>query len=95
MLKIFVHSMFVADSETGQTEFVCDNSESRTLGAILEEVSGGNKRVIAAMIDETGHFRPHVAVFFGSEQQRNLGKADIAVDQSVDEISIFPALSGG
>ena len=87
--------MFVADSDSRRTEFVVENREPRTLSEIIEEITGGERRVISTMIDETGCFRPHVAVFFGNEQQRNLGRADITVDKTVDEISIFPALSGG
>ncbi len=95
MLKVFIHSMFVADLDSGRTEFVLENSEPRTLGSILEEISGGEKRVISTMIDETGCFRPHVAVFVGNEQQRDLESPDLVIGENVEEISIFPALSGG
>ena len=92
-LRVFIHAMFVADSESGQTEFVCEGS--RNLAEILSEVTNGERRVISTMLDETGRFRPHVAVFFGNDQQRELITPDVEIDPDVKEISIFPALSGG
>jgi len=86
--------MFVADSDTRQTDFLCENN-ARTLTEILEDVTGSNERVLSTMIDETGRFRPNVAVFFGSDQQLKLEKPDVLVSEEVTEISIFPALSGG
>ena len=87
--------MFVADSESGQTEFVYEGSGTQKLSEILHEVTGGRRKVIAAMIDETGRFRPNVAVFFGNDQQRDLKSPEVVIGKDVEEISIFPALSGG
>ncbi len=87
--------MFVADSGSGQTEFVCENSHQKTLKEILDEVTGGKERVLSTMINETGVFRPNVAVFFDSNQQLRLETPDVKVGNEVREISIFPALSGG
>ncbi len=95
VLKVFIHSMFVADSVDGRTEFVCDNAESRSLREILSDVTGDSERVLSAMIDETGRFRPNVAVFFDSDQQLRLETPDVMVGDEIREISIFPALSGG
>ena len=86
--------MFVADSDSGQTDFVCQNND-RTLAEILDEVTRSNERVLSTMIDETGRFRPNVAVFFDSDQQLRLERPDIIVGKDIKEISIFPALSGG
>lgn len=87
--------MFVAESESGQTEFECEFSRGQTLGEVINNVTGGNRKVIATMIDETGRFRPNIAVFFGSDQQRNLETPNTEIGEKVNEISIFPALSGG
>ena len=48
---------------------------------------------LSKVIDETGAFRPHVAVFIGNEQQRPPDGA--IVGSGVVELSVFPALSGG
>ena len=95
LIKIFLHSMFVAESDSRQTDFVCESHSSQTLAEILNEVTQQNESVLSTMIDETGHFRPNVAVFFGSDQQLRLEGPDVVVGENVKEISIFPALSGG
>ncbi len=87
--------MFVADSVDGRTDFVCDVSKHKTLGDILKSITKNDEKVLSRMIDETGCFRPNVAVFFGSDQQLRLKRPDIIVANDVEEISIFPALSGG
>ncbi len=87
--------MFVADSDSGQTEFLCQNTSGKSLRELLDEAVQNNHRVLSTMIDERGFFRPNVAVFFGSDQQLRLEKPDIEISADVTEISIFPALSGG
>ena len=87
--------MFVADSETGRTDFECDVEPESTLREILDTVTQNDQRILSKMIDETGRFRPHVAVFFGSNQQLRLDRPDIRVGTEIEQISIFPALSGG
>ena len=94
-MKVFSHSMFVADSESGQTDFDYELKAVTTLLDILEAVTQKDRRVLSTMIDETGRFRPHVAVFFGSDQQLKLERPDISVGEEIEQISIFPALSGG
>ncbi|NNE65327.1 MAG: MoaD/ThiS family protein [Pyrinomonadaceae bacterium] len=95
MIKVFIHPMFVEDSDSGQTDFVCESTPEKTLGEILNDLVDSDQRVLRTMIDETGRFRPHIAIFFGSDQQLKLEKPDIRVGEDVREISIFPALSGG
>ncbi len=61
---------------------------------VLRDACGGDKQLLYRMIDETGALRPHVAVFVGNEHCKYLGGLDATVAPG-DEVSVFPALSGG
>jgi molybdopterin converting factor small subunit len=68
--------------------------EPRALGDVIRDVCGGDKNLLFKIMDETGEVRPHVAIFVGNEHCKYLGGLDAMIDPN-DEVSIFPALSGG
>ena len=64
------------------------------LGEFIREVCNGDKQMLFKMMDERGELRPHVAIFVGSEHCKYLDGLETEISPD-DEVSVFPALSGG
>ena len=86
--------MFVKDSIKEESDFSFDSDSAVSLVKILEVVCEEDESLFFKLIDEQGNLRPHVAVFIGSTNCRNLKGINSLVSPN-DEVSVFPALSGG
>ena len=64
------------------------------LGDVIRDACGSDKQMLFKIMDETGELRPHVSVFVGNDHCRYLGGLEAKVEPD-DEVSIYPALSGG
>jgi hypothetical protein len=60
-----------------------------TVGAVLADVEARFPGFLVRIVDEQDRIRPHVKVFVGGEQARDLGVA------ATGEVQIIAALSGG
>jgi molybdopterin converting factor small subunit len=94
MIKVWMHSMFVKDSALQESDFSFRSDSPTKLFDVLESVCGEDEALFFKFIDEQENLRPHVAVFIGSTNCRNLKGINSFVSPN-DEISVFPALSGG
>jgi molybdopterin synthase sulfur carrier subunit len=65
-----------------------------TLAAVLDDLAARFPTLGHRLRDEQGRLRPHVNVFVGSENARDLGGVDAALPDGA-EISVLPAVSGG
>jgi len=65
-----------------------------TLMELLKAFCDGDEKLYFKLIDEQKNIRPHVNIFIGSTNCRNLNGIDSIVSRN-DEVSVFPSLSGG
>ena len=88
-----MHQIFVSESAT-DSEFLYESDAQITLHELLERICGGDERTLFKIVDETGALRSHVAIFIGTTNCRNMDGINtrIGVDE---EVTVFPALSGG
>ena len=93
MPQIWIHSIFLKDTDRSP-ESDLEISAEKPLRDVLVEMTGGDERILLRIIDETGQLRPHVAVFIGFENCRDR-EGLLTPVRPGDEISVFPALSGG
>ena len=91
-MRVFIHRMFLPPG-TNVSEFDIDLENDQPLREVLAKIGADHGFGIEKMIDETSTFRPHIAVFYGDERQREPDRSSVPAD--LEEISIFPALSGG
>ncbi|MEZ5308343.1 MAG: hypothetical protein R2684_14450 [Pyrinomonadaceae bacterium] len=95
MSELFIHRMFLSRSDSAVCSFEFEPREHSSLRELLSSCLGAKHDALSPIIDETGNFRPHIAVFFDDEQQFGIASADIELPSETGKISIFPALSGG
>lgn len=93
MVEIYIHPQFHTAPEMA-SEMRLEMAAETLLGDVIRDICGGDKRMLFKMIDETGELRPHVAVFVGNDHCKYLGGLEATVGPE-DEVSIYPALSGG
>ncbi|REJ76193.1 MAG: hypothetical protein DWQ47_11300 [Acidobacteria bacterium] len=93
MTKIYIHPQFHTASKMA-AELQLEIPSEMKLGDLIRDVCGGDKRLLFKILDETGTIRPHVAIFVGNDHCKYLGGLDANVAPS-DDVSIYPALSGG
>ncbi|HEX6339329.1 MAG TPA: ubiquitin-like small modifier protein 1 [Jiangellaceae bacterium] len=65
-----------------------------TVRTLLDTVGTGWPAIERRIRDETGVLRPHVNVFVGDANVRDLGGQDAAISDG-DEVHVIPAVSGG
>lgn len=93
MPRIYIHPQFHTAPKMS-SEMQVEVPEETTLGDLIRDVCGPDKRLLFKIMDETGEVRPHVAIFVGNDHCKYLGGLGAKVAPS-DEVSIYPALSGG
>jgi molybdopterin converting factor small subunit len=77
----------------GQSRLQLD-TQPATVGDALEDLWKLYPGLRDNVVTEQGKVRPHVIVFIGSDDIRNLAGLETPAI-NVDEISILPAVSGG
>ena len=65
-----------------------------TVLAVLDALAAGYPAVGRRLRDEGGALRPHVNVFVGADNVRDLDGLDTVVAEGSD-VSVLPAVSGG
>lgn len=94
MVKIWLHSLFLRDTEIAVDDEIQVTLSNAALSEVLQDACRGDDRLLFKIIDEQGSLRPHVAVFINSVNCRDLqGLASVVKPD--DEVLVFPALSGG
>lgn len=93
MPNIYIHPQFHTAPRMA-AQMTLDERTELSLREVLRDACGGDKQLLFKIIDERGELRPHVAVFVGNEHCRHLGGLEARVMPS-DEVSVYPALSGG
>lgn len=88
--------MFLEDSPSRNSdgEFVLSQPSDCSVYELLADVCREDNRLLFKLVDEQKNLRPHIALFIGNENCRSLDGIKTLVN-SGDEISVFPALSGG
>lgn len=81
-------------SFTGGESNLTLQSSPATVREALEDLWSSFPGLRDRVLTEQGRVRPHVIVFIGTEDIRNLDKLETPVSNS-SEISILPAVSGG
>lgn len=66
-------------------------AQGATLGAVLDDLERQYKGLRFRIVDEQGAVRPHIHLFVGQRQTRDLSQRL----QADDEVHILAALSGG
>ncbi|MEZ5344834.1 MAG: MoaD/ThiS family protein [Pyrinomonadaceae bacterium] len=94
MIKIWMHQMFLRDSQKEESDLTLETEKEITLYELLDKVCEGDDRLRFKLLDEQKNLRPHVNIFIGSKNTRNLNGIETLVSAN-DEVSIFPSLSGG
>jgi molybdopterin converting factor small subunit len=69
-------------------------AEPATIRTLLGVVGTGWPAIERRIRDETGVLRPHVNVFVGDANVRDLGGQDASLADG-DEVHVIPAVSGG
>jgi sulfur-carrier protein len=78
----------------GQRSLEVDVSEPATVGSLLDEMAGDWPAIERRIRDETGVLRPHVNVFVGDVNARDIGGLAAPVADGA-EVSVIPSISGG
>ncbi len=86
--------MFRADSTKEETELRLETDSQISVYELLDKLCQGDENLFFKLVDEEKNLRPHVNIFIGSKNCRNLDGIDSMVAEN-DEVSVFPALSGG
>ncbi len=86
--------MFRADSTKEETELRLETDSEISVYELLDKLCQGDENLFFKLVDEEKNLRPHVNIFIGSKNCRNLDGIDSMVAEN-DEVSVFPALSGG
>jgi molybdopterin converting factor small subunit len=94
MIKVWMHSMFLSGSTKHVSDLSLNTDSDISLGELLARVCEGDEKLLFKLVDEQRNLRAHVNVFIGSTNSKNLNGIDTIVSRS-DEVSVFPALSGG
>ena len=68
--------------------------EPVTVGAVLDAVAAAHPAVGRRVRDEAGALRPHVNVFVGPDNFRDLDDVDTVVPEGA-EVAVLAAVSGG
>lgn len=90
-------AFYVAGHLTAFTEGECSltlSTEPATVHEALEDLWLAYPGLRDRVVTEQGRVRPHVIVFIGTDDIRNLNGLETPVI-NVSEISILPAVSGG
>ena len=93
MLRIYIHPQFHTAPKMA-SDLRLETAGPAPLGDVIRDACGADKQMLFKIMDETGELRPHVAVFVGNEHCKYLGGLEANVEPD-DEVSIYPALSGG
>jgi sulfur-carrier protein len=65
-----------------------------TVTAVLDALAAAHPAVGRRLRDEGGALRPHVNVFIGPDNARDVGGLDTVIADGT-ELSVLPAVSGG
>jgi molybdopterin converting factor small subunit len=65
-----------------------------TVGAVIDAVAAAHPAVGRRIRDEAGTLRPHVNVFVGPDNFRDLDAEATLVPEAA-EVTVLPAVSGG
>ena len=93
MPKVYIHPQFHT-APMMSSEMTLELPEAKLLSDVIRDACGGDKNLLFKIMNEQGELRPHVAVFVGNEHCKYLGGLATVVDPA-EEVSIYPALSGG
>jgi molybdopterin synthase sulfur carrier subunit len=93
-MSVTFHVSAALRSFAGGRESIDIEGSPRTLGDALESLWRECPGLRARVATETGEIRQHVNVFVGRENVRYTGGMGTPISAG-DEISIFPAVSGG
>jgi sulfur-carrier protein len=94
MISVWIHTN-IARFGSGETEFTfTTDAESTLVKDILAKIFQNDSKTLFAIIDETGKIRQHINIFVGNKNIKRIQGLDTKVNAE-DEISIFPAVSGG
>ena len=78
----------------GESSVDVDVPEPATVGAVLDAIAAAHPAVGRRVRDEAGALRPHVNVFVGPDNFRDLDDVDTVVPDGA-EVAILAAVSGG
>ncbi len=94
-VKLFIQSLFLegldSDFSISQDYIIEDGM---TVMDLFNQISQTSEMLAFRLIDEQGNLRPNVNIFVGSQNIKSNKGLDTKISAN-DEISIFPALSGG
>lgn len=82
------------DLDGAQAELSFDLPEQATLADLFDLVRAAHPALERRVRDERGAMRPHVNVFVGEDNVRNLDDLDTRLSPNA-EVSIIAAISGG
>ena len=94
MITVWMHKMFLEGSPKDESDLSLETEDKITLYELLDRVCGGDETLRFKLLDEQKNLRPHVNIFIGTKNCRNLDGIETAVSPN-DEVSVFPSLSGG
>ena len=94
MIKIWMHSMFLEGSTREESSLQFESDSEIRLCDLLNKFCKDDENLYFKLVDEQKNLRPHVNIFIGSTNCRNLKGIDSIVTKN-DEVSVFPSLSGG
>ena len=89
-----MHSMFLIDSAKKEPSLTLETNTNITLYELLNTFCKDDETLLFKLIDEQKNLRPHVNIFIGSINCKNLNGINSILSPD-DEVSVFPALSGG
>ena len=79
---------------SGEQARVALDGAARDVRAAMEMLRAVHPGVVARVLDEMGNVRPHVNIFVGTDNIRDLKGLDTPL-KSPDEIFILPSVTGG